>query len=210
MKNDKKNFVLGIGYVTLLIVLGILVFSGWKKLYVSLFVIVWVNVLHYIAGKFKVDAEDVNNTNSVEQVKESNADQDCVEDSSDEYEDESDDETDDEEECIEVTKEEAQYLEEVKFFMEENNGVISSKARDILQRKSQRWGISEERANELEQLFSSASNTDYTDEEKEYIEIYQELSADGEITERKRRMLERERQSFGISEERAKELESEN
>ena len=41
----------------------------------------------------------------------------------------------------------------------------------------------------------------------EYVEIYKEISEEGEITERKRRMLERERESLGISEERAKELE---
>ena len=117
--------------------------------------------------------------------------------------DEDEEDYDDEE----LTEEEARYLEDVEFYLEEDGGVITPEARAILQRKCKRWGISEERANELEQLFSSASNTDYTDEEKEYIEIYQELSADGEITERKRRMLERERDLLGISQERAKELE---
>jgi hypothetical protein len=88
--------------------------------------------------------------------------------------------------------------------LEEDGGVITPEARAILQRKCKRWVISEERANEIEQMCVPS----YTEEEKEYIEIYQELCADGEITERKRRMLERERQSLGISEERAKELEA--
>ena len=63
--------------------------------------------------------------------------------------------------------------------------------------------------NELTANFQSIESKlqSLRDEEKEYIEIYQELSAHGEITERKRRMLERERESLGISEERAKELE---
>ena len=43
---------------------------------------------------------------------------------------------------------------------------------------------------------------------EQYIDIYKELCADGEITERKRKMLNREREELGISEERAKELES--
>ncbi len=55
--------------------------------------------------------------------------------------------------------------------------------------------------------YDDENDDDLTEEEKEYIEIYQELSAHGEITERKKRMLERERESLGISEERAKELE---
>jgi hypothetical protein len=119
----------------------------------------------------------------------------------DEEDDEYDDENDDD-----LTEEEARYLEDVEFYLEEDGGVITPEARDILQRKCKRWGISEERANEIEQMCIS-SNAGYTNEEKEYIEIYQELSAHGEITERKRRMLERERESLGISEERAKELE---
>jgi hypothetical protein len=86
----------------------------------------------------------------------------------------------------------------------EDDGIIDSDERKLLERKRVRFGISEERAIEIEQMCVPS----YTEEEKEYIEIYQELCADGEITERKRRMLERERQSLGISEERAKELEA--
>ena len=46
-----------------------------------------------------------------------------------------------------------------------------------------------------------------TSEEKEYIEIFKELSGEGEMTERKRRILNREREALGIMEERALELE---
>ena len=102
----------------------------------------------------------------------------------------------------ELAPNEAKYKEEVLFLLEE--GAIDAEGRKLLERKRVRWEISEERANEIEQMCISPS---LSDEEKEYIEIYQELSADGEITERKRRMLDRERQSLGISEERAKELE---
>ena len=47
----------------------------------------------------------------------------------------------------------------------------------------------------------------FTDEEKEYMEILDDIIEDGTIPDNVRRLLERERKSFGISEERAKELE---
>ena len=47
-----------------------------------------------------------------------------------------------------------------------------------------------------------------TEAEQEYVDIYKELCADGEITERKRRLLNRERESLGISEQRCVELEA--
>jgi hypothetical protein len=106
----------------------------------------------------------------------------------------------------ELAPNEAKYKEEVLFLLEE--GAIDAEGRKLLERKRVRWEISEERANELEQMCSSSSDADYTNEEKEYIEIYQELSADGEMTDRKRRMLDRERDLLGISQDRAKELES--
>ena len=46
-----------------------------------------------------------------------------------------------------------------------------------------------------------------TDAEKEYIEIYKEIVGKDEVSDRKRRMLNREAESLGLSEERAKELE---
>lgn len=103
----------------------------------------------------------------------------------------------------ELAPNEAKYKEEVLFLLEE--GAIDAEGRKLLERKRVRWEISEERANEIEQMCFSPS---YTKEEQEYMEIYQELCADGEMTERKRRMLDRERDLLGISQERAKELES--
>ena len=47
-----------------------------------------------------------------------------------------------------------------------------------------------------------------TDAEKEYIELYKEIVGEDEITDRKRRMLNREAESLGLSEERVRELES--
>lgn len=107
------------------------------------------------------------------------------------------------ENSVKLSSNEEMYKEEILFCLEDD-GIIDSDERKLLERKRVRFGISEERAIEIEQMCVPS----YTEEEKEYIEIYQELCADGEITERKRRMLERERQSLGISEERAKELEA--
>ena len=47
----------------------------------------------------------------------------------------------------------------------------------------------------------------FTDEEKEYMEAFDDVIEDGVIPDKVRRLLERERKSLGISEERAKELE---
>ena len=126
---------------------------------------------------------------------------------------EDDEEYDDEEDAeseVELTEVEERYKEEVEFLLED--GVIDDEGRKLLERKRVRWEISQERANEIEQMCISPSLSDteqesLSEEEHEYIEIYKEISADGEITERKRRMLERERELLGISEERAKELE---
>lgn len=107
------------------------------------------------------------------------------------------------ENSVKLSSNEEMYKEEILFCLEDD-GIIDSDERKLLERKRVRFGISEERAIEIEQMCVPS----YTEEEKEYIEIYQELCADGEITERKRRMLERECQSLGISEERAKELEA--
>ena len=102
-----------------------------------------------------------------------------------------------------LTPNEEKYKEEVLFCLEEG-GVITSDERRLLERKRVRWGITEERAKEIEQMCSPT----LTETEQEYIEIYKELCADGEVTERRRRMLDREREELGISEQRAKELET--
>jgi hypothetical protein len=102
-----------------------------------------------------------------------------------------------------LTPEEEKYKEEVLFCLEEG-GTVTSDERRLLERKRVRWGISEERAKEIEQMCSPS----LTEVEQEYIDIYKELCADGEVTERRRRMLDRERDSLGISEQRAKELEA--
>ena len=102
-----------------------------------------------------------------------------------------------------LTPNEEKYKEEVLFCLEDD-GEISSEERIMLERKRKRFGITEERALAIEKMCAPS----LTEAEQEYVDIYKELCADGEITERKRRLLNRERESLGISEQRCVELEA--
>jgi tetratricopeptide (TPR) repeat protein len=101
-------------------------------------------------------------------------------------------------------KDEEEYLEEIKFMLEDD-GVIDDKERSILERFRARKGISKERAIELEKNLLSFGNL--LEDEKEYLEEFQEIFNDGEITEKERRILSRMANRLGISETRVKELE---
>ena len=46
-----------------------------------------------------------------------------------------------------------------------------------------------------------------SEEEKEYIEIYKDMLEDGEISERRRKILNKEAESLGIPQSRVNELE---
>ena len=97
---------------------------------------------------------------------------------------------------------EEKYKEEVLFILED--GEITDTERRFLERKRIKLGLSEEQAAKVEALCSPS----LTDAEKEYIEIYKEIVGEDEITDRKRRMLNREAESLGLSETRVRELES--
>ena len=84
------------------------------------------------------------------------------------------------------------------------DGEITDTERRFLERKRIKLGLSEEQAAKVEALCSPS----LTDAEKEYIEIYKEIVGEDEITDRKRRMLNREAESLGLSETRVRELES--
>lgn len=104
----------------------------------------------------------------------------------------------------ELTTKEEEYLEELKACLEED-GEITSKERRLLDRLRNRLGISVERAEELEK---SLQEIQLTKEEKEYLEEYQACLEEGEISSKERRLLDRLRDKLGISEERAKEIET--
>ena len=105
----------------------------------------------------------------------------------------------------ELSEDELAYKEEVEFCLEYASE-IDAHSRKFLERKRQKLGISEARAKELEDMVT-ASQLSFTDEEKEYMEALDDVIEDGAIPNNVRRLLERERRSLGISEERAKELE---
>ncbi len=103
-----------------------------------------------------------------------------------------------------VTANEQEYLEELKACLEDDNE-ISPKERRLLGRLREKLGITPGRAKELE---DSLSVPQLTDAEKEYLDEYKAcLDEGGEITAGERRLLNRIRESLGISEERANEIE---
>lgn len=105
----------------------------------------------------------------------------------------------------ELSEDEIAYKEEVEFCLEDASE-IDVHSRKFLDRKRQKLGLSETRAQEIEDMVK-ASLVSFTDEEKEYMEALDDVIEDGVIPDNVRRLLERERKSLGISEERAKELE---
>ena len=102
-----------------------------------------------------------------------------------------------------LTEEEHTYMEEVKFCYEDD-GMIDEKERKYLDRIREKFGITPERAQELEQLFLQSR---LTDNEQEYVNAMKEEMVDGVIPDSARRLLNRLRTSMDITEERAKELE---
>lgn len=99
---------------------------------------------------------------------------------------------------------ESEYLEEVRACLSED-GEISSRERRLLNRLREKLGISEVRANELEE---SLKKPQLTEDEQEYYEEYKAcLEDETELSPRSRRLLDRFRSKLGISEERAKEIE---
>ena len=97
---------------------------------------------------------------------------------------------------------EQEYLE---LYMEyAADGEISERDRKMLDKFRVRCGITKERAREL---VASCSIPQLSEDEQEYLELYKEYAADGEISERDRKMLNKMRDRMGISVERAKEIE---
>lgn len=105
---------------------------------------------------------------------------------------------------IDMTDTEKEYLDELKACFEED-GEISPKERRLLNRLRERLGITKERAEELE---ASLLEPELTEEEQEYLDEYKACIEEGELSPKEIRLLNRLRMSLGISEERAKELES--
>ncbi len=88
-------------------------------------------------------------------------------------------------------------------FCLEETGTITEDDQKYLNRKRKKFGISEKRAREIEQEATPSLTAD----EQEYLETFKELAASGTLTDRAKRLLERERKSLGISKEKAAEIE---
>ena len=115
---------------------------------------------------------------------------------------------DDDDEVIEAEKTskfsdaEQQYLDNLKEFLEDDAEIIP-RERKMLDRIRQSLGISEERAKELE----TSLKPQLTEDEQEYLDMYREYAAEGEITDKQRNRLKKFASALSISEQRIKELE---
>lgn len=101
------------------------------------------------------------------------------------------------------SREEQDYAEEVKFCLEDD-GMIDDSERRLLERKRIKFGISQERAAEIE---NSLLQSQLTEDEQDYLEAVKEELVEGMIPDASRRLLDRLRKRMDISDERAKEIE---
>ena len=97
---------------------------------------------------------------------------------------------------------EQDYLNELKEILAD--GEISARERRLLDKIRVQLGISEAIAKELEESLYPK----LTPEEQEYLDEYKEIIAEGEISARDQRFLEKLKKANGISDERAKEIEA--
>lgn len=102
------------------------------------------------------------------------------------------------------------YYELILDFIE--NGIVSESNRKILNKRLEKYGITEARAKELEyfakQEYLESKKVKFeSEEEKEYYEFIVDLMENGAISENSRKILDKRKIKFGISETRAKELE---
>lgn len=101
-----------------------------------------------------------------------------------------------------LSAEEKEYVEEFKEIIAD--GEISERERRLLDKLRMSFGITKARGEELEAMLMQPS---LTPEELEYLEEYKGIIAEGEVSERDRRFLEKLRKVNGISGERAAEIE---
>lgn len=101
-----------------------------------------------------------------------------------------------------ILEAEQDYLDMLKERLED--GEIGIRERELLEKIREKNAISVERAKELE---ASLCSPQLTDDEKEYLELYQKYATEGAISEKDRRRLDKFALAFGISQDRIKELE---
>ena len=102
-----------------------------------------------------------------------------------------------------LTEKEKEFLNEVRFCIEDD-GIIDNSEQIFLNKTREKFGLTEERAKELQE---SLLKPQFTENEKEYINALSELMIDGQIPESAQRIIERYRKLYEVSSQRAEELE---
>lgn len=102
-----------------------------------------------------------------------------------------------------LTNNENEFLNEVRFCLDDD-GIIDSEEQGYLDKVSQKLGLPQTKAQELQ---NSLISPQITDNEKKYIEAISELTIDGKIPSSSLRIVERYRKLYEVSSQRAEELE---
>lgn len=102
-----------------------------------------------------------------------------------------------------LTNNEDEFLNEVRFCLD-NDGIIDSEEQVYLDKVSKKLGLTQTKAQELQ---NSLISPQLTDNEKKYIEAISELTIDGKIPSSSLRIVERYRKLYEVSSQRAEELE---
>ena len=102
-----------------------------------------------------------------------------------------------------ITNNEDEFLNEVRFCLDDD-GIIDSEEQVYLDKVSQKLGLPQTKAQELQ---NSLISPQITDNEKKYIEAISELTIDGKIPSSSLRIVERYRKLYEVSSQRAEELE---
>ncbi len=101
-----------------------------------------------------------------------------------------------------LTDAEKQFIDDVNFMLQDDGQIIDTEM-SILKKLSQKYGINDQRANELiNQCISNYATSD----EMEYMQEVQNAAKDGYINESERRSLDFFRQKLNISKEKAEKL----
>ena len=102
-----------------------------------------------------------------------------------------------------LTNNEDEFLNEVRFCLD-NDGIIDSEEQVYLDKVSHKLGLTQTKAQELQ---NSLISPQITENERKYIEAISELTIDGKIPSSSQRIVERYRKLYEVSSQRAEELE---
>ena len=110
-----------------------------------------------------------------------------------------------------LTNEEKDYYELLADMLDD--GIIDDSERNILNKRKEKYGISEGRAKEIEdfarqEYLKSKTPQFETDGERDYYELLVDMLEDGYISDSGRNILNKRKEKYKISDDRAKELEN--